>query len=115
MMISKEQIDLAADAIYKKFSTKKIFLFGSYANGKASSDSDLDLCVIADLGGKRKIDLIREIRREVSSYFRAPLDILLYDNNEFNKRANLHNTLEYKILKHGVLINGKSANSPGMV
>ncbi len=96
-MISKEQIELVVDAIFKKFSAKKIFLFGSYANGKASSDSDLDLCVIADLGGKRKIDLIREIRQEVNSYFRAPLDILLYENSEFNKRASLQNTLEYKI------------------
>ncbi len=103
-MLSKNQIDLLADTISKKFRTRKIFLFGSYAYGKPSSDSDLDLCVITDLGEKRKIDLIRDIRREVSSYFHIPFDILLYEENEFKKRATLKNTLEYKILKYGILI-----------
>ena len=103
-MISKKQIYLLADTISKKFGTKKIFLLGSYAYGSPSSDSDLDICVITDLSGKRKIDLIRDIRREVISNFHIPLDILLYEDNEFNERAILRNTLEYKIQKYGILI-----------
>ncbi len=105
-MISKKQIGKIAGTISKKIGTKRIFLFGSYAYGEPTSDSDLDICVIASLGGKRKIDIIREIRREISSYFQSPLDILLYEESEFNERSILNNTLEHKILKHGKLING---------
>jgi len=105
-MITKKQINRLADTIAKKFSTKKIFLFGSYAYGKPESESDLDFCIITDLGDKRKIDIIRDIRREINANFQIPIDILLYDNNEFNERSIHQNTLEYKILKQGILING---------
>lgn len=105
-MITKKQINILAETIAKKFSTRKIFLFGSYAYGEPESESDLDFCIITDLGNKRKIELIRDIRREISLNFQIPIDILLYDNNEFNERSIHQNTLEYKILKQGILING---------
>ena len=105
-MITKTQIERLANTIAKKFGTRKIFLFGSYAYGKPQSESDLDLCIITDLGDKRKIELIRDIRREIILNFQIPLDILLYDNKEFNERSLLKNTLEYKILNKGILLNG---------
>lgn len=33
----------------------KIYPFGSHASGTATLDSDIDLCVIALLGGMRKL------------------------------------------------------------
>lgn len=105
-MVSKEQIKEVISKISKKFHAKKIFIFGSYAYGQPSNDSDLDICVIIDLGKKRKIDIVRDIRRELSSRFEYPLDILLYEESEFNERAILKNTLESKILKHGIIIDG---------
>ena len=103
-MISKAQINSLANSISKKFGTRKIFLFGSYAYGQPSSFSDIDFCVIANFGNKRKIDVIRDIRREIGRYLQNPLDILLYGEEEFNERAKLKNTLEYKILRYGILI-----------
>lgn len=105
-MITKRQISVLADSISKKFNTTKIFLFGSYAYGKPSSDSDLDLCIVTELRSKRKIELLRDIRREINLSFRIPIDILLYDDKEFTERAIHQNTLEHKILKQGILING---------
>ena len=105
-MFTQNKIDAVANTISKKFNTSKIFLFGSYAFGTPSSDSDLDLCIIANLQGKRKLDLIRDIRREIGVTLDIPLDILLYSEDEFRKRASLKNTLEYKIQKDGKVING---------
>jgi uncharacterized protein len=105
-MITKKQINLLVDTIAKKFNTTKIFLFGSYAYGKPALESDLDICVITDLGNKRKIELMRDIRREINLYFQISVDILLYDSNEFNKRSIHPATLEYKIIKQGILLNG---------
>ena len=106
MIITEEQIRSIANIILKKFDARKIYLFGSYADGTPSPNSDLDLCIIGDLNGKRKIDLIRGIRREVWAFLQIPFDIILYEENEFNKRANFKSTLEYKISKDGFLING---------
>lgn len=105
-MISRTQINEVAKTILEKFKARRVFLFGSYANGRANLESDLDLCVIADLNGKRKIEVLREIRREVSQTLNNPMDILLYEENEFTERAMLKNTLENDILKNGIVING---------
>ncbi len=105
-MISNEQIKSLANSIAEKFNTHKVFLFGSYAAGSPTPQSDLDICVITDFNGKRKIELIREIRREISKSFNNSLDILLYEETEFNERAAVKNTLENNILRNGIILNG---------
>ena len=105
-MYTKKEIDTLTKKITTAFNPKQIFLFGSYAFGTPTPDSDLDLCIVTDLEGKRKIDLMREIRREINSIFHGSLDILLYGKEEFAQRASLKNTLEYKILNEGRLLNG---------
>ena len=102
----KDQITSLANTISKKYGAKKIILFGSYAYGLHDDNSDIDLCVIADIKGKRKIDILREIRRELISQISTPIDILIYDAKEFNDRASLNNTLEYKILTDGIIVYG---------
>ena len=47
-----------------------------------------------------------ELRKEIYAQVNVPLDILVYEEGEFNQRANLVNTFEYKILKDGKLLNG---------
>jgi len=101
-----EQIKLLRDTIAGKFGAKQIFLFGSHASGKAGKESDIDLCVIADLKNKRKIDLISEIRRELIDRISSPLDILVYNEEEFKERAKLRTTLEHKILSDGIKVYG---------
>ena len=90
----------------KRFAVKQIFIFGSHAYGKPDKESDIDLCVIADLNNKRKIDIIREIRRELIDLISNPLDILVYSEKEFTERAGLTSTLEHKILMSGMKVYG---------
>ena len=103
-MYTQKEINSLANRIAKAFNPSQIFLFGSYAFGTPTSDSDIDLCVVTDLGGKRKPDLIREISREIYAVFHGSLDILLYGKDEFAQRASLKNTLEYKISNEGKLL-----------
>lgn len=101
-----EQFRLLKNTLKEKFGTKQVFIFGSYAYGEPDQDSDIDLCIITDLNNKRKIDVIREIRRELINLISNPLDILVYSENEFEERAALRNTLEYKILMDGIKVYG---------
>ncbi len=101
-----EQIETLVNKLKGKFSVQKIFIFGSHAYGKPDEESDIDLCVITDLKNKRKIDIVREIRRELADLISGPLDILVYTEEEFNERAGLRSTLEYKILLDGTKVYG---------
>ena len=44
--LSVQNIQAIADAIVEQFEPEKIILFGSYASGHPTSDSDIDLLVI---------------------------------------------------------------------
>jgi len=101
-----EKIDLLKCILAGKFGIKKIFIFGSHAYGKPGKASDIDLCIIADLAGKRKIEVMNEIRRALFDSIHVPLDILIYSEKEFNSRASLKSTLEYKIQNTGLKIHG---------
>ncbi len=47
-MISQEQINQIVKTIVAGYSPQEIILFGSYASGTPSRDSDIDLLVIKD-------------------------------------------------------------------
>ena len=103
---ASEQIEILKNTFNKKFAVKQIFIFGSHAYGEPDKDSDIDLCVITELNNKRKIDIIREIRRELIDLISNPLDILIYSEKEFDERAALRSTLEHKILTNGIKVYG---------
>jgi uncharacterized protein len=44
-MITTEQISLLKDVIVETMHPKKIYLFGSYANGIPNENSDLDILI----------------------------------------------------------------------
>ncbi|MCG8515259.1 MAG: hypothetical protein MI740_14055 [Halanaerobiales bacterium] len=62
--------------------------------------------MLRKLNGKRKLDLIRKVRKAIITLTSKPLDILVYDQNDFYDRANLASTLEYRIKNEGVKVYG---------
>lgn len=101
-MITRIQIKSIAKQISKELKNSKIILFGSYAKGNQTEQSDVDICVITELNGKRKIDLIREIRRQTSKNFHNSFDILVYEKKDFEERAFLTNSFENEISTNGI-------------
>ena len=51
-MVALSTIQELAGRIAKEFDPERIILFGSYANGTAKSDSDVDLLVVMQFEGK---------------------------------------------------------------
>jgi len=64
--------------------------------------SDVDLCVITREREKRKIEIIKELRRAIAPVLSYPVDLLVYDEEEFYERANATSSFEYKIKTKGV-------------
>ena len=110
-----QEIQKIGQVLGTAFGPVQVILFGSHAYGQPDADSDLDICVILDLAGKRKIEWTRKIRRALSGHVSSPLDILVYSPEEFRSRARLNSTLEYKILTQGIQLNEQQGHRAGMV
>ena len=46
MMVLQSDIQVLVNEIVEGYQPEKIYLFGSYANGTATDDSDIDLFVV---------------------------------------------------------------------
>ncbi len=103
-MVSRAQINEVVKQIVEKYQPEKIILFGSYADGVPSKDSDVDLLVI------KKSDLPRFKRaREINILFNPypfAMDILVYSPEEVEKWQDHKNSFVHKVLKSGKVLYG---------
>ena len=83
-LATPQLMDLIARRIVEGYQPDGIFLFGSYAAGSPSADSDIDLLVVkktADSPMKRHAAVRRLLRG-----FVFPMDILVYTPEEMEAR-----------------------------
>ncbi|MCM8784422.1 MAG: nucleotidyltransferase domain-containing protein [Candidatus Omnitrophica bacterium] len=98
MKVKFKQIKIYAEKIKEKFSPKKIILFGSYASGKITKDSDVDLLIIIDTK-IRSINQAVLIRKEIPSPF--PLDLIVKTPDEVKERIKKGDFFMKTIVKKG--------------
>lgn len=99
---SQKEIKKITGIIAKKYQPEKIILFGSYAWGKPTKDSDADLFIIKDTK-ERKIKRMQNI----FSFLREkniPLDVLVYTPKEIEKRLQMGDFFIEDIINNGKLI-----------
>jgi predicted nucleotidyltransferase len=73
-MVTRRQIREYAQEIARQFKPQRIILFGSYASGKPTPDSDVDLLVVMPLKG-RAVEKVIEMRLQLPAPF--PMDLLV--------------------------------------
>ncbi|MBM3858894.1 MAG: nucleotidyltransferase domain-containing protein [Verrucomicrobia bacterium] len=73
-MVERRQIQDFCRAVAREFRPHRIVLFGSYAYGKPTEDSDVDLLVVMPFD-RRKGRKSLEIRRRIPAGF--PLDLIV--------------------------------------
>ncbi len=98
-MISQETIQEVTNRIVQYMQPEKVVLFGSYANGIPTEDSDLDLLVIksTDLpNGKRTSDLRAHLRD-----LKISIDLLIRTPNEIEYWIETPMAFTTQILKEG--------------
>ena len=79
-----------------------IYLFGSYAYGEPTEDSDLDICIVTDDKSKRKVEIMKLIRKAIAKVQNMPVDLLIYYSDGVKSNC----TLESQILHQGVKLYG---------
>lgn len=101
-MITQEQINEIADRIVEKFKPQKIILFGSYANGTPTDESDLDLMIIkdSDLASRQQNRTVRKILSDLG----VPVDVIVKTPDEFQTYKDIIGTIIYPANKFGKVI-----------
>jgi predicted nucleotidyltransferase len=82
-MVLMSQIERYCDAIAAAFKPVRIVLFGSYAHGAATEDSDVDVLVVMPKKRYRR-DLDLRIRTRVPAVF--PVDVLVEPDERLARR-----------------------------
>ena len=99
-----DEITEIKEAIIEALPVEKLFLFGSYAYGTPTEDSDYDFYVLITDESIRPIEARIRARRALSGIKRQKnADILADYRGRFEERSKF-NTLERKISRDGVLL-----------
>jgi len=101
----RETMDGMVDKIEEMLPEAKVYLFGSWATGKQTPDSDIDICVVVPESDTEPMETCHLIRKSVRHLVGRPMDILTYEKKKFEERARLIPTIQYTIVTDGVLLN----------
>lgn len=95
-------IQKLADQIVDRFKPCRVILFGSYASGMPTADSDVDLLVVmADPPGWREAS---RIRSEWQSQFPVRLQMLFMESQQFEETRNVIGGIAYPATHGGKLL-----------
>ena len=73
-MVAMNQIKRFGEQIGKEFKAEKVILFGSYAQGTAKEDSDVDLLVVTHFQGRSVDDLFWPMHMNFRFFNMEPLE-----------------------------------------
>ena len=100
-MIDWVTIETYCERLVEHFHPEKVVLFGSYAYGKPSDDSDVDLLVILPYEGKSVRKAV-EIRHKTRPRF--PVDLLVRTPEEVQERLALNDFFMREIIEKGKVL-----------
>lgn len=101
-MVKRSQIRAFSRAVARRFRPRKIVLFGSYAYGKPTESSDVDLLVImarTRQGGERmSVRILQAIPRDF------PLDLLVRTPSDVEKRLRWGDPFMCELVERGKVL-----------
>jgi predicted nucleotidyltransferase len=100
-MVAMKDIRNLSRRIARQFRPRRIVLFGSYAEGQAGPDSDVDLLVVLPHKGDA-VEKSVEIRLATRPPF--PLDLLVRTPQEVRRRLAMGDTFMRDIVENGKVL-----------
>jgi len=106
LQVTDDLLKEMTETIVREINPNKIILFGSYANGTAQPDSDLDFLIVED--GPFNAQRSRESEMvklwEVCFDYNIPLDFLVYTPEEIDQWKDVRNHVIAYALKDGKVL-----------
>ncbi len=103
-MISRKDIQATCDDIVREFSPLQVILFGSYAYGTPTEDSDVDLLVVMDIPESETRHHAVDIRQRIPRRF--PMDVLVRSPEEIAYRISYNDWFLREITEKGEVLYG---------
>ena len=103
-MVSSKDIQATCDDIVREFSPLQVILFGSYASGTPSEESDVDLLVVMPIPKSDFRKKAVEIRQSIP--YRFGMDLLVRSPEEIAYRVSYNDWFLREITEKGKLLHG---------
>lgn len=100
-----DEICALKDCFVEALNPVSVYLFGSYAYGTPTEDSDFDFYIVVDDGQTDTLDLMARAYSACSEIKQHPVDILVGTKSKFESRKQ-RPTLEKEVFNKGVLLYG---------
>jgi len=100
-VVEEKKINELCDRIVREFHPERIILFGSYAYGKPSEDSDVDILVILHFAGsglQKTSEILRKIRPHIA------VDLLVKTPENIRQRLEWNDFFLQEILRKGKVL-----------
>jgi predicted nucleotidyltransferase len=101
MLVSRKTIRDFARRIGRRFKPDRVILFGSYAYGKPTRDSDVDLLVVLPFEGPSGLKAA-EIMHALSP--RIPVDIVVRTPEDLRRRLGLNDFFLQEVTSKGEVL-----------
>jgi len=104
----KNELEILKKIILEKVPTEQIWLFGSYAYGTPTKNSDIDIYIVMKDNAKmRETEAMTEVDTgRILNMMTKPVDVLASKKNNFLYRRGGRMTLEKTIAEKGIKIYG---------
>ena len=100
-MVAMDKIEEFGQRIGRDFDAERVILFGSYARGAVTKDSDVDLLVIGPFEG-RSVDRSVQIRMQLRPGF--PVDLVVRTAEKVRERLAIGDDFMQEILEEGKVL-----------
>lgn len=100
------EIEELKDSFVKDLVPLKIYLFGSFAEGKQGEDSDYDFYIIVNNSEKDILGLTARAYRAIRHKQKRSVDIIVNTEENFEKRKDFSASVEKEVDQKGVLLYG---------
>lgn len=105
-MDEKVKIELAniVRVLANTGTVSKVFLFGSYARGEETPESDIDVCVLTPEKVNDDFELASNYLIKLLGVKTMPLDLLAFNHDDFYAYTGFPASFQYEIAENGVLL-----------
>ena len=107
-MVNRQDIQATCDDIVREFAPLQVILFGSYAYGIPTEDSDVDLLVVMPIPKSEFRNKAVEIRQRIP--YRFSMDLLVRSPEEIAYRVSYNDWFLREITEKGKFLHGSNTH-----
>ena len=97
------EIEELKNQFVKQLSPIRTYLFGSFANGTNSENSDFDFYIVVDDKVTDLVEMTASAYKAIRTTKQRPVDIIVGTSSRFNERKNMM-SVENEVFEKGVLL-----------